>query len=130
MKKGYQRLPDSELDIMLVLWNSHPDMTRSEIQDRIKNKKDLAPTTILSLLSRLEKKGVVSVKKDGNKNLYNPLITQEEYQIHESGSVIEKLYNNSIKDFVVSLYSGKKFNSSEIEDLKRYLKDIERNEEE
>ena len=32
MKKTYQRLPESELDIMLVLWNNTPPMTRPEIE--------------------------------------------------------------------------------------------------
>ena len=33
MGKKIQRLPDSELDIMLALWNGHPEMTRMEIED-------------------------------------------------------------------------------------------------
>ena len=56
MKKTYQRLPESELDIMLVLWNGTPPMTRPEIEKVINTKKNLAPTTILSLLTRLEAK--------------------------------------------------------------------------
>ena len=55
VKKTYQRLPESELDIMLVLWNGTPPMTRPEIEKVINTKKNLAPTTILSLLTRLEK---------------------------------------------------------------------------
>ena len=31
VKKTYQRLPESELDIMLVLWNNTPPMNRMEI---------------------------------------------------------------------------------------------------
>ena len=31
MKKTYQRLPESELDIMLVLWNNTPPMNIMEI---------------------------------------------------------------------------------------------------
>lgn len=56
MKKTYQRLPESELDIMLVLWNGTPPMTRPEIEKVINTKKNLASTTILSLLTRLESK--------------------------------------------------------------------------
>lgn len=56
MKKTYQRLPESELDIMLVLWNNTPPMTRPEIEKVINMKKNLASTTILSLLTRLENK--------------------------------------------------------------------------
>ena len=42
MKKTYQRLPESELDIMLVLWNNTPPMTRPEIEKVITMKKKLA----------------------------------------------------------------------------------------
>ena len=62
MKKRIQKLPDSELDVMIALWNGHQEMTRSEIEEFMNQKKKLAPTTILTLLSRLEKKNFVSVK--------------------------------------------------------------------
>ena len=75
MKKTISRLPDSELDIMLVLWNHEPPMGRLEIERVVNEKKKLAPTTILSLLTRLEKKGFVSAKKEGKMNLYTPLVT-------------------------------------------------------
>ncbi len=65
MKKTYQRLPESELDIMLVLWNGTPPMTRPEIEKVINTKKKLASTTILSLLTRLETGGL----KKGEKNI-------------------------------------------------------------
>lgn len=74
MKKTISRLPDSELDIMLVLWNHEPPMGRLEIERVVNEKKKLAPTTILSLLTRLEKKGFVSAKKEGKMNLYTPLM--------------------------------------------------------
>lgn len=89
MGKKIQRLPDSELDIMLALWNGHPEMTRMEIEAFVNRKKGLAPTTILSLLARLEKKEFVSVKKEGKTNLYTPLIRRETYQQQESKSVLE-----------------------------------------
>lgn len=128
MKRKYPRLPDSELDIMLVLWNGHPDMSRSEIEEVVNEKRSLAPTTILSLLSRLEKKKVVSVKKEGKKNLYRALITQEEYQINESSNILDKLYNNSVKNFVVSLYEGKKFSHDELAELKAFIEQVDEEE--
>ena len=51
MKKTYQRLPESELDIMLVLWNNTPPMTRPEIEKVINMKKKLASTTILRAIT-------------------------------------------------------------------------------
>lgn len=128
MKKGYQRLPDSELDVMLALWQGDSYMSRVEIESIVNEKKALAPTTILSLLTRLEKKNFVTVKKQGKMNLYKPLITREEYQQNESSSVLEKLYGNSLKNFVASLYKGKKMDESQIRELNDYIKELENNE--
>ena len=129
MKKTYQRLPESELDIMLVLWNGTPPMTRPEIEKVINTKKNLASTTILSLLTRLESKNFVEVTKQGKLNLYTPLVSQSDYQAHESQSALEKLYGNSLKKFVTSLYQGKKISSEEIHELSDFLKELEDGEE-
>ena len=40
MKKRIQKLPDSELDVMLALWNGHPDMTRLEVEDFVNQKRN------------------------------------------------------------------------------------------
>ena len=53
MKKTYQRLPESELDIMLVLWNNTPPMTRPEIEKVINTKKKLASTTIFVIADQI-----------------------------------------------------------------------------
>lgn len=128
LKKAYQRLPESELDIMLALWNGTSPMTRAEIEKLVNVKKQLAPTTILSLLTRLENKSFVSVEKQGKMNLYTPLVSQEDYQANESKNVLEKLYGNSLKKFVTSLYQGKKISSEEIHDLSDFLKELDEKE--
>lgn len=100
-------------------------MNRMEIEKVINTKKSLAPTTILSLLARLEAKNFVEVTKQGKMNLYTPLVSQSDYQAHESQSVLEKLYGNSLKKFVTSLYQGKKVSSEEIQELSDFLKELE-----
>lgn len=127
--KKYQRLPDSELDIMLVLWHGHAEMNRLEIEQVINEKKQLASTTILSLLSRLEKKGYVKIEKKGQINLYTALVSQEEYQHAESRNMLEKLYENSLTNFVASLYQGKKIDKDKIEELNVFLQELKSEEE-
>ena len=124
MKKRIQKLPDSELDVMIALWNGHQEMTRSEIEEFMNQKKKLAPTTILTLLSRLEKKNFVSVKKEGKANLYSALVTQDEYQQQEGKHVLEKLYDNSLKNFVATLYQGKQIDQNDIEELESFLQEL------
>lgn len=124
MKNKIIRLPDSELDIMLVLWHHTPPTSRLEIETVINEKKALAPTTILSLLSRLEKKQFVSVTKEGKTNYYTPLISQEEYQNCESKNVLERVFGNSLKSFVTSLYRGKELTQQDVAELYDYIQEL------
>lgn len=126
MKRTIQKLPESELDIMIVLWKQKNDMSRSEIEKIVNQKKTLAPTTILTLLSRLEKKGFVSVNRDGNLNKYRWLVSQEEYQQKEGKGMLEKLYGNSVKNFVAALYQGRELDDEDLKELEGFLKELNR----
>lgn len=126
MKRTIQKLPESELDLMIVLWKQKNDMSRSEIEKIVNQKKTLAPTTILTLLSRLEKKGFVSVNRDGNLNKYRWLVSQTEYQQKEGKGMLEKLYGNSVKNFVVALYQGREIDDEDLKELEGFLKELNR----
>ena len=65
-----KRLPDSELEIMMIIWDMDKPVTRSEIEARLDRERKLSPTTILSFLSRLQEKGFLEVQKSGKNNVY------------------------------------------------------------
>ena len=124
MKRTIQKLPESELDLVIVLWKQKNDMSRSEIEKIVNQKKTLAPTTILTLLSRLEKKGFVSVNRDENLNKYRWLVSQTEYQQKEGKGMLEKLYGNSVKNFVAAMYQGREINEEDLKELEGFLKEL------
>ena len=126
MKRTIQKLPESELDIMIVLWKQKNDMSRSEIEKIVNQKKTLAPTTILTLLSKKKKKGFVSVNRDGNLNKYRWLVSQTEYQQKEGKGMLEKLYGNSVKNFVAALYQGREIDDEDLKELEGFLKELNR----
>ena len=57
-------LTDLQLAIMRILWD-RAEATVVEVQTRLRPERDLAQTTIATLLSRLEKRGVVEHRLDG-----------------------------------------------------------------
>ena len=74
-----KRLPDSELELMMIIWDAGRGITRNEIEERLPQDRRLSATTILSFLSRLQEKGFVCVRKEGRNNVYEPLIRKEDY---------------------------------------------------
>lgn len=116
-----RRLPESELEIMMIIWRYDRPVNRMEIEERLE--KDVAAPTILSFLNRLEAKGFVSVEKIGKINWYTPLVKEEEYLQKESRNILQKMYQNSLKNFVTALYDGDGMSSQDIEDLRTFLEE-------
>ncbi|HOQ02190.1 MAG TPA: BlaI/MecI/CopY family transcriptional regulator [Acetivibrio clariflavus] len=85
----FKRLPDSELDVMFILWEAKEPVSRAYIEQQIKKKKKIAATTVLTLLSRLCDKGFVSCEKKSNMNLYRAIVEEQEYKSSESRSIIK-----------------------------------------
>lgn len=116
-----KRLPESELEIMMIIWEYNRPVNRMEIEERLK--KDIAAPTILSFLNRLEAKGFVSVEKNGKINWYTPLVKEEDYLQKESRNILQKMYQNSLKNFVTALYDGDGLTSQDMEELKAFIEE-------
>ena len=118
--KNIKRLPESELEIMQIIWKEETPVSRMTIERALQEKHPLAPTTILTLLTRLCEKGFLSLKKEGRSNLYAPLITEREYLACESRSFLDRMFGGSVAGFATALCdSGIK--KEELEELKRML---------
>lgn len=116
-----KRLPESELEIMMVIWRHDGPVNRMEIEEHLH--KDVAAPTILSFLNRLEAKGFVSVEKIGKVNWYTPLVKEEEYLQKESKNILQKMYRNSLKNFVTALYDGNGLTAQDMDELRAFLEE-------
>lgn len=118
-----KRLPDSELEIMMIIWELGKPVTRFEIEENLDKERRLSPTTILSFLSRLQEKGFLEVQKEGKNNRYIALIDRDSYMQKESKVILKKLYNNSVKNFLASLYDGDNLSEEDLHELVVYLEE-------
>jgi len=118
---AYPRLPDAELEIMKVVWQNGGGVTSSDVSQALKGSKDWAITTILHFLARLVDRGYLTVERIGKANVYSPLVAKADYLESEGKSLLERLYGNSLKDLVISLYDGNAISADDLEELRRYL---------
>lgn len=116
-----KRLPDSELEIMMIVWELDKPVTRFEIEEQMEEERKLSPTTILSFLSRLQEKGFLEVRKSGKNNVYIALIDKESYMQTESRNILKRLYKNSAKNFLAALYDGDSLSKEELKELADYI---------
>ncbi len=72
------RLGDLERAIMDVLWESATPLTVRQVGSRLTDR-DLAHTTVMTVLDRLAKKGFAQRKRDGRAWLYCAAASREAY---------------------------------------------------
>jgi len=116
-----KRLPDSELEIMLIIWDLNKPVTRFEIEEQMDEERKLSPTTILSFLSRLQEKGYLEIQKSGKNNVYIALIDKDKYMQTESKNILKRLYQNSAKNFLAALYDGDSLSDEDLKELEDYI---------
>ncbi len=118
---NFQKLSETEMEVMQIIWASGHPMTSSELLDifaRDKGK-EWKGQTMATFLARLVEKGVlISTKQQGRTNIYEPCISLEEYRSQEAKSLLKTLYEGSVKNFLATLYDGKELTKDEIAELR------------
>ena len=74
-----ETLSHSEEQVMTALWDCGKPAARREIAARLPAGCNWADSTLLNFLLRLENKRFVRSEKQGNKNLYTPLVRRLTY---------------------------------------------------
>ena len=117
------KLPETELDVMLAVWDMAPPVTSSKLMKVIGNERGWKAPTLISFLNRLEEKGFITSSKTGKERCYTPLADREEYLQQVASQFVARYYGGSVASFLGSLYRGKKLNNNDIEALLAWLKE-------
>jgi predicted transcriptional regulator len=92
------------LEIVKVLWE-RTEATVVEIQEALRAARPLAATTIATLLSRLEKRGLVTYRTEGRQYVYRAVIQEQDAQQHALTEVTKGLFGGDIASMVSQLLS-------------------------
>jgi predicted transcriptional regulator len=84
------KLPTGELEaaVMNVLWDRGGWLTPGEVHEALADDRQLAYTTVMTILVRLWKKGRVERERDGRAYAYRPLKTREEHAAARMGEML------------------------------------------
>ena len=118
MSEKQPYVTESEYEVMKVLWSEDKKFTLADVMAALTHKK-WKRTTIATLLTRLADKGAISYERKGNAHHYYPILKQEEYNVRETKTFLEKVYNGSVKSLVASLYENEELSKEHIDGLKK-----------
>ena len=116
-----KKLPDAELELMMIIWESEKPVTRVEIEEKLSEDRDVLPNTILTLLTRLEKRGFLKKVRDGKINYYSALVDKEPYLKEDIQGILNRMFKGSLKNFAAALYDGEEMSEEDAAELMEFL---------
>lgn len=119
-------LTELQLSLMKVLWE-RGEATVGEVQQALHAaSRSLAPTTIATLLSRLEKRGVVAYRTEGRQYVYRALLTEAEARGSVLAEVTDRLFEGDVAMLVSELLASRDLRQGDLERVKALIEEKER----
>ena len=125
MKSPSHRLGDLQLRILQSLW-ARPDASVAEVHAELKPERDLAHTTIATMLRKMEARGLVTHREEGRSFLYRAQVAAEEVSRSVGQHLVERLFEGSLTDAVSHLLTTREVSRQELDELEKLIKDAKR----
>jgi predicted transcriptional regulator len=114
------RLSEVQVAVMRVLWNEKT-ATTATVHELMGKPRSLAYTTVSTLLSRLEKRGLVRSSKDGRERIFEPLVSEAEVQRHMVSDLVTNLFRGDPGALVSHLVKDSEFDAADLDTVRRML---------
>ena len=119
--ENLRRLPDSELKLMMIIWDAGEPVASPYIMEKLEGQKTWAKTTVLNFLSRLVDRGFLATEKRGRFHYFYPVVERETYQKMESHCFLQRVHKNYLKSLFASLYEDVTVSEEELQELQAYV---------
>jgi BlaI family transcriptional regulator, penicillinase repressor len=116
-KKKIQSLGDLQLVILRALW-ARGEATVTEVHAALQEERRLAPTTIATMLKKMEGKGVVAHRTDNRRFIYRAVVTEDAVTRSLVSSLTERLFGGDALALVSHLVTEHDVDPIELDDLK------------
>lgn len=121
---GKHTLGDLQHAIMKVLWQ-RSEATVAEVHDALYEDRSLAPTTIATMLRKMEDKGVVAHRVEGRQFVYRPTVSEPEVRTSMVSELVDRLFSGDAAALVSHLVADRAIDSDELERLRGQLAEAE-----
>ena len=116
-----EKISDSELEVMRVLWEAGDALPITEIRQALSERKGWEATTVKTLVQRLVGKGVLEQEKR-KVFYYRPLVSESEYIDWAVNGMVRRLFRGSAKALVATLVQSDGLSDADIAELRDYFK--------
>ena len=110
-----------ELEILKILWRDGP-LSGRDVRDRLAETRELAYTSVMTIMGIMENKEYVKRKKTGKTFIYSPRVTEAATRKRMLRDVVDRVYEGSTMSVVVNLLESADIDPDELKQLRALIK--------
>jgi predicted transcriptional regulator len=114
------RLTDVELEVMHVVWDLGSGTVR-EVHRVLEDRRQIAYTTVMTMMNILEEKGYLQRSKEGRAYVYQPVQPRSEVIATMVDDFVTRVFDGSARPLVMGLIQDRKLSKKDLEDITRML---------
>lgn len=123
---GRHQLTELQLAILRIIWDNG-EATVQEIWEALHAERGLAQTTVATMLSRLERRGVVTRRAESRQYRYRAAVTEQEVQHSMVGELTERLFDGDVTALVQHLIAGEDMSPGDIAKIRDMIDRVDMN---
>jgi predicted transcriptional regulator len=116
----YQRLGDLQHAILRVLWEQG-EATVARVHAALQHERHRALTTIATMLTKMEKKGIVEHRLEGRQFVYRATVSEAEVTRSMVAELTERFFEGDVTALVSHLIREQEIDADELERLRRMI---------
>jgi len=109
-----------ELELMEILW-AIKEGTVHDVQAQLPSNRKLVYTTVSTMLRILQQKEVVTIRKEGRKHIYRPLMSKQKFTNHSVKKIIKHSFSGNSVELVNYLLGKNTLSITEINAIQELL---------
>ncbi|MEM1450108.1 MAG: BlaI/MecI/CopY family transcriptional regulator [Planctomycetota bacterium] len=120
--RGDDRLSGLQLGILRALWSAG-EATVQDVRDALANERALAPTTVATILKRLEARGLVTHRRDGRQYVYSATETARDVETSMVTGLVRDLFGGRTEDLFAHLVTSEDVSDDQLERVRRMIEE-------
>lgn len=125
MNQRQYELGNAELEVLKVLWDAGPSTVRDVLNHLHERGRQIAYTTVQTLLTRLEQKGCVRSDKSDLAHVFRARVTRNRVTRSRLKTLVNQLYDGAAGPLVLHLVRHERLTPDELEELHRLIEALD-----
>ena len=113
-------LTETELELMQILWGLG-EGTVTDVQNHLPGNRSLAYTSVSTILRILEKKQVVTSRKDGRRHIYIPSLDKAEYERFSLHTLLHQVFTDTPSNLIRTLVDTTDLSLNELRSIQELI---------